>query len=381
MTLWRASTHAFTLLVMVSALLSASRVHVANVLAAGACATPLSVLATIPTGAHPIDIGVDSTEGRIYAANLGDKSVAVIDAKSLQVTETWNLGGEPTALAVGSRPSQVYVAQRDGARSALGVFRPDTGDLVRTDVLDMRIADLHLSPGSSLVYAVGWVEQGKAGGESSNGAIVALDGHGGRIEALRFFGGLFHRFREIVAAPPGQVYVSWTARYGRGGLSAFDAITLDGRGDLMPHGDNTFTGISVDTSGRRLMLATTWQWVQIVDLDLPLQRPTGPTEGKRLLSQIDAGRPSRMVYDARTGILYVTRWPLGDDDVSGRELIVADTWTALVIGTVPIGAGAHAVALDPTTHRVFVTNRGDGTVTVVQGIRPPSTAVRADCTG
>jgi YVTN family beta-propeller protein len=368
-------------LLVACVLLGAAEVDTPAAHARDDCAPPVSVLATIPTGDQPIDIGIDSAGRRIFVANRRDSSVSVLDAKTLETVSRWSLNAEPTAIAVGSSPAYVYVAQHDGARSTVSVFHLETGDLVRTDVLDMRVADFHVSPGSSLVYAVGWVEQGTGGGESSNGAIVALDGHTGRIAALRFIGGLFFRFREVAAALPGHLYVSWTSRYGRGGLAAFDSTTLESRGDLMPHADNTFTGIAVDLSGRRLLLSTTWQWVQIMDLDLPLQRPRGPTEGELLLSQIDAGRPSRMAYDAGTGILYVTRWPLSDDDVSSRELIVADTWSALVIGTVPIGAGDHAISLDPTTHRVFVTSHVDGTVTTIQGVRSPSTSARSNCLG
>lgn len=353
-----------------------SIVHAQN-----ACAVPgVSAVATIATGDLPIDVAIDSESGRVYVANAGTKTISVVDTRSLEAIATWSLDAEPVALAFSASPPRVYVAVKRPIQSELMVLLPDTGVVDRAQLLDITVSDLATNPrGGTIVYAVGWDARSTKGGESSDGALLALNGPFGGIVASRLFGGLFFRFREVIVGPAGRLYVSWTARYGRGGLAVFDTTTLDGRGGLHPHDDNTFTELAVDQTGARLLLSTTWKWVQIIDTGYPETHRYGRADGDALLGQIDAGRPARSVYDEATGILYVTRWPLDDKDASARELIVADTRSPRVLGSLTIGAGAHALVLDQATHRVFVSNRADGTMTVIQGLAQPAGGENAIC--
>lgn len=330
---------------------------------------PEWVAATVTVGDQPASVGIDDRAGRAYVLSRGSGTITVLDTGSLEIVATWEVGSDPVALAVSSRDSTVYIVRRHGAQSTLLMIDGGTGAVRGSKQLEIVASDIAVRPSGGLVYVVGWDGGQIRGGESSNGAIVAIDGTSGQVAALRLLGGPFFRYQAVAVAPSGgRVYVTWTERYGRNGIEVFDGLRLDRMGSLSPSGDHAFSGLAFDRSGRRLFLATIWRWIDVVDIDLPLGRPRDPAEGELLLGRIDAGRPSRMVYDEDTKILYATRWPLSDVDESSRELVVIDTRSLEPLGAVAVGLGHHSIALDTASHRIFVTNSTDGTVTVVQGV-------------
>lgn len=329
------------------------------------------VVATVPVGDQPASIAVNPTSGRVYVMNRGSGTVTVLDAMTLAPSMTWEVGPDPIAFAVSSQDPSVYLVRHQDAQSIVLALDGQTGAVKTSKTLDIVAADLAVHPAGRRVYVVGWDGGHITGSESSNGALVAVDGLTGQTTALRLLGGLFFRYRSVAVEPVGgQIFVTWTQRYGRNGLQVFDGLNLDRLGGLSPSADNQFTGLTIDATGRRLLLSTTWQWVEAVDLDLPIRRQSDPTAGDLLLGHVDVGRPGPSVYDEATKLLYVTRWPLSDTDDSAKELLVVDTRSYRVLGSLPVGAGRHSMALDTATHRVFVTNQADGTLTVIQGILP-----------
>lgn len=335
--------------------------------------SPEWVAGTVTVGEQPVGVAVDPATSRAFVLNRGNGTISVLDTQSLATVETWDTGPDPVALAASSnlRGPSVYVIRRHDARSTFLTLDGRTGGVKRSKELEIVAADIATGPSGGLVYVVGWDGSLTAGGESSNGAIVALDGTTGQITAMRLFGGLFFRLTTVAVEPTGgKVFVRWTARYGHNGIEMFEGIQLDRLGALNPYGDNGFSGLAFDANGRRLFLSTTWKWVNVVDLDLPPVRPGVRTDSDVLLGQVDAGRPGPMVYDEGTKLLYVSRWPFQTPDSASQELIVVDTRSLQVLGSLPVGSGAHRLAVDPATHRVFVTNSSDGTVTVVQGVIP-----------
>jgi DNA-binding beta-propeller fold protein YncE len=46
--------------------------------------------------------------------------------------------------------------------------------------------------------------------------------------------------------------------------------------------------------------------------------------------------------------------------------VIDGSRTVTVTATVPVGKDPYGVAVDPDTHTVYVTNRDDGTVSVIE---------------
>ena len=65
---------------------------------------------TIPVGAIPCAVAVDSVTHRIYVVNYGDHTVSVIDGAKGKVIATLPVGEHPQAVAVDSVHHRIYVA-------------------------------------------------------------------------------------------------------------------------------------------------------------------------------------------------------------------------------------------------------------------------------
>jgi YVTN family beta-propeller protein len=69
-----------------------------------------SATTLVHTGDIPCALAVDSSTGRVYAANYASNSVTVIDGASNSVVATVSVGTRPQAVAVDSATHRVYVA-------------------------------------------------------------------------------------------------------------------------------------------------------------------------------------------------------------------------------------------------------------------------------
>jgi YVTN family beta-propeller protein len=110
--------------------------------------------------------------------------------------------------------------------------------------------------------------------------------------------------------------------------------------------------VTADPVGRRVYLvANNGSAVEVID--------TGTADGTDTrIQDITAGpAPSDVAVDSSTGTLFVTN--RGDDSVS-----VIDQATGDVVQTVPVGYYPVGVEVDPTTHRVYVVN-SDSTMSVI----------------
>ena len=69
--------------------------------------------------------------------------------------------------------------------------------------------------------------------------------------------------------------------------------------------------------------------------------------------------PGGVAVDSSTHTVYVANWD--------RTVSVIDGSTRTVTATVPVGTSPTGVAVDPTTHTAYVANRDDNTVSVIDG--------------
>ncbi|OBI02659.1 hypothetical protein A5715_09650 [Mycolicibacter heraklionensis] len=86
---------------------------------------------------------------------------------------------------------------------------------------------------------------------------------------------------------------------------------------------------------------------------------THRTNKPPIATTINVGNnPDRVAIDPATHTAYITN--LGDGTVS-----VIDTTTNTLTTTIPVGRGPAAVAIDPNTHTAYITNNLDDTVSVI----------------
>jgi YVTN family beta-propeller protein len=92
-----------------------------------------------------------------------------------------------------------------------------------------------------------------------------------------------------------------------------------------------------------------------------------------------------VAFDTKT-LLVKSRWPLGSGEeptglgydpkahrlfsACNKQVVVLDSRSGKVLGTVPSGAGSDGLALDESQHLAFVSNGGAGTMTVIRTDAP-----------
>jgi len=73
-----------------------------------------SLLATVPTGVHPVAVAVNSVTNKIYVANQNSNNMTVIDGAT-NSTATVSTGTTPAALAINPVTNKIYVANQNSA--------------------------------------------------------------------------------------------------------------------------------------------------------------------------------------------------------------------------------------------------------------------------
>lgn len=159
----------------------------------------------------------------------------------------------------------------------------------------------------------------------------------------------------VVDGRHGKVFASAA---GEDHLSVFDARTLQPLEPItLASGvdDKKFVPMSLVLDEAAGKLFT-------VSIGTPEAAVIDTTTGK-VEKVIDLGNSisaSGVAYDASAGRLYVASQ--GTDN-----LLIVDVASGKVLHDVPVGAGALNVAFEPVSKLAYVTNRGAGTVTVVDG--------------
>ena len=89
-----------------------------------------AITATIPVGAEPSAVAVDSSANTIYVANPVANTVSVVDGATNQVAATVPVGSDPSAIAVDPATHTAYVVNA-GSSSVSVISRIVTGPAVR----------------------------------------------------------------------------------------------------------------------------------------------------------------------------------------------------------------------------------------------------------
>ena len=162
--------------------------------------------------------------------------------------------------------------------------------------------------------------------------------------------------RDVVVDPrSGKVFASAT---GEDHLSVFDARSLQPLESItLASGvdDGKFTPMSLvldEKAGKLFTVSIGTPEAAVIDT------ATGKVE--KVIDLGNSVSASGVAYDAAKGQLYVASQ--GTDN-----LLIVDVASGKVVHDVAVGAGALNVAFDPIARLAYVTSRGAGTVTVIDG--------------
>ncbi|MET8426856.1 serine/threonine-protein kinase [Nocardia sp. NPDC004860] len=324
---------------------------------------PRAVTAVVPVGISPSGIAVDPIAETAYVANWGDYakkaggSISIIDLRTNQVTTTIEIPHFPTGVAVDSESRKVYVT--GSAPSSTVTERSDdivdvSGSVTVIDARTNKISatlTVGLAPEGIVVdsrsHTAYVANRGNPMGEGSKGSISVIDT---RTDAV------------VSTLKPKELPADVT----------FDSQTrslvitqpLSNSVAVVDIATNTTTSINVGwpTYGidmdSRSGIAYAASDTSLTVIDLRTKTATGTTY---------LGVAHGLAVDAAGGVIFAVGGKRGTEPYSNAvsTLYVVDIATKDVVASVDVGRGGGSVAVNPTTHIAYVTNRDDNTVSVV----------------
>jgi len=306
-----------------------------------------TVTATIGVGTDPEGVAVDSAAGTVYVANFDADSVSVIDAATNEVTATIAVGSNPFGVAVDPAAGTVYVTNRAGG--TVSVIDAVTNTVTATIGVGSDPNGVAVDPAAGTVYAA-----------NEDGTVSVIDVATNTVTATipikpAEFAQYASPFAVAVDPAAGTVYVTNDNSGSAGTVSVIDVATNAVTATI--YVGEVPEGVAVDPAAGTVYV-TNWDSGVVSVIDMATNTVTGTTGG--------GSNPSAVAVDPAAGTVYVS----GVEIACHMDCVsVIDVATNALIDTVPVGA--RGLAVDPSTHTVYVTNPGN-TVSVISPGQAPA---------
>ena len=259
------------------------------------------VVADIPVGRLPGAVAINRAGTRAYVVNFAENTVSVIDTASHRVTATIPVGRSPTAIAVDPTGTRVYVVTR------------------------------HL-PLSDLISVI----------DATTNTIVASFG----IRTTTFPTGL-------MMSPGGERL--YLANTGSNGIAVIDTATHETVDTI--HQGASPRAMAINAEGSRIFATFPNRVPQVVALD-PVSHAVVTSANAPM------GTPDGIALHPDGKRAYVLDSAVESEDGIGT-VHVLDTVSLAVLATVKVGSFPAGIAVDPFGTRIYVTNGGSNTVSVI----------------
>jgi YVTN family beta-propeller protein len=295
------------------------------------------VVATIPVGTGPVGVAADLHD-RVFVANRGDGTVSVIDSGTGTVSGTLRVGAGPESVATDPQFGVCVANSADGTVTAI--------DKTNTVIATIALEGPPPSPFGPPAHSVG-----VAIDHFLARAYVAVRGHH-RVAVIGIGGALpavAHDFVDVpgplglaVGSPGHRVFVT---QPDAGTVSVIDPSAHEAVASIPVRQHPA--GVAVDPGRHRVHVANSGSGT-VSSIDTA----TGEVDETEV-----GAEPFGVAVDTARGDVYVTR--------SDGVVAVIDAGSARVNATVPVGSRPEGVAFEPHSRRVYVANRGDGTVSAI----------------
>jgi YVTN family beta-propeller protein len=307
-------------------------------------------IATIPVGAEPVGVAVDSLRDKTYVATRADNAVTVI--QGLAVVATVPVGTFPRQLAVNAETNKIYVT--NFMSDNVSVIDGSTDEVVATIPVGAQPFGVAVNPVTNRIYVSGL----------RTNSLWVIDGVTDTV---------IDRI-PLRANGPGQVAVNTvtdTVYVPNSGCCNNEGRTvsvIDGATDKFV----TSIDLGHKANPETLAVNEVTNRVYVGDLCSVQATNTCFKDGDfgQTLSVID-GASNTVVDHVRVGTA-----PFGPSADSERNTVyvpnlfsntvsVIDGATNAVIDTIPVGTLPAGAGVNTTTNLVYVSNLGDNTVSVL----------------
>ena len=302
------------------------------------------IIISIPVGRTPRGIALSLDGRRLYVTNAWSDTVSVIDTAALQVVQTLPTGSEPSGVVSDSNNTTLYVANR--LSGDVSVIDLKSGQETKRLLAGRGASYLALSPDGKWIYCTHIYPNARAFRTQPNSEITVIDTARQMVverKPLHNVAGVFH----VAISADGRLGVAAQLRpknliplaHVEHGWAFGDSLTLFGQ----------------DVGG-------TVQ-IPIDELDRYYALPWGVaiTPDKSKIFLTTAGSQSVTVIDVARLLKTVRtrRQPFVNDLSASADYVLA---------RIPVGHNPRGVLLSPNGKRLYVANRLDDNIAVIDTI-------------
>jgi len=304
-------------------------------------AEPAFMLGQIPVGRHPHGVAVDAASGLVYTANHMDGTVSVVDAASGSVRHTIELGGEAgsNGIAIDTIRRRAYVANSHS--DSVSVIDLDEQCVIATIPVQRLPNGVGVDTSSAKIYVACF----------GSGSVSVIDGLAETVEATVPVG--TEPSMIGVAASRREVYVT-NHHHLFNSVSVIDAA-----------GGGVIDQLSVDRGPYGLALDEGQDMIYTANRDAHTVSVVS-RDGTRLADVPLASSVYVVAHNPNTNHVFAL---CSDDNLV--HVLDGDGTSFEVLTSLPVGNEAEeGIAVDVSTNRVYITNGGDDTLTVIQDVGP-----------
>jgi DNA-binding beta-propeller fold protein YncE len=296
----------------------------------------LGVLKTLAVGQEPYGIAVDSGRHRLYVANQRSNSISIFDINTLDLIDTLNLGtiSGLSGIAIDTVRQIIYAPAR----------------------FTNELTAINIGP-RSILWSTGTGSSPNSVALHSNGGVAYVTNQGSNsLTTTRLTDG--DRQDSAAGGQPSHVYFDqvshrvYVTNYQDGTLDIFDETGV--RLETHSAGAGSY-GISFDEKRRLLYTAN----VDAKNISVFQLNEAG--EALHLGDVLLNCGPRTVAANPNSGHLFAVC-----ADENRTHIYYGDDRSYRYIGWLPLGEGAgEGATVDPLTNRLFFTNTGDDTITVI----------------
>jgi len=353
-------------------------------------ATPVyavRLIATVPVGAAPQAVAVNSITNKTYVVNSVSGTVTVIDGVTNNTTEV-GVGTTPKAIAVNSVTNRIYVSN-SGSDSVTVIDGEDDIVIATVEVGDAP-QGIAVNPITNKIYVTNYISASPSNDYNPNvpaSTVTVIDGATNTTTTIERMGK--HPWKVAINPITNKIYVAnWypTTNYVRAIDGSSNSVTLINVG---PYQRN----VAVNTATNKIYVAmNSTTGVRVIDgtnnevfvfpsisgaTDFAFNKATnkiyvsyyegvvmidGATNATTEITEHGI-QSSAIAFNPNTNHIYAVT-PASDDVtiVDGTN----NSFTSIGVGDNPFD-----IAVNTVTNRIYVTNQDDNTVSVLEDNLPP----------
>ena len=314
-------------------------------------ATTYAQIKSVAVGHQPRGFSLSPDGTRLFVANSWDDTVSVIDTRSLDVEASWPVAAEPSGVVEDPEARHVFVANR--ISSDIAVLDAQTGAEEKRLLAGRGASYLTLSPNGRLIYAthiypnLPALRTGLENRTPPESEITVIDARSAEVVdriPLHSIAGVFH----VALSADGRL----------GAVAEFHPKNLIPLAHLEHGGAFAYT--------LTLFGAAVGKPVEIPldELDRYASQPFGVAiapDGSRLYVTL-GGSESVLAIDVPRLLHFVHTHQLPASGSFAQDLSASANY---VIARIPVGHNPRGLALSADGRRLFVANRLDDTISVI----------------